>query len=119
MIAGDRPITVRTDRQNQFQIVTLAGVSCHWFLVSLLAPLGLVAGRATPVRSSVMRERRSVRIAFLVAVESVESREESLFIGEAEAVVDSHFRFDVLHRLAVAAIQEAVSRSGDLARIAR
>ncbi len=58
-----------------------------------------------------MRWRRFARIAFLVAVESVESREESLFIGEAEAVVDSHFRLNMMHRLAVATIQEAVCRS--------
>ncbi len=62
--------------------------------------------------SSVMRWRRSARIAFLVcAVESVESLEESLFIGEAEAVINADLRLDMLRRLAVATIQEAVCRS--------
>ena len=52
-----------------------------------------------------MRWRRSTRIAFHGAVESVESREESLFIGEAEAVINADLRLDVLRGLAVAVIQ--------------
>jgi len=57
-----------------------------------------------------MRWRRSARIAFLVAVESVESREESLFIGEAEAVINADLRLDVLRGLAVAVIQTYLGR---------
>ncbi len=45
------------------------------------------------------------------AVESVESLEESLFIGETEAVIDIDLRLNMMRRLAVATIQEAVCRS--------
>ncbi len=35
----DAPIeaAMRADAQHKFQLVTLAGASCHWFLISLLA----------------------------------------------------------------------------------
>ncbi len=58
-----------------------------------------------------MRWRSSARMAFLVAGESVESCEQCLLFGEAKAVIDADLRLDMLHRLAVAAIQEAVCRS--------
>ncbi len=57
-----------------------------------------------------MRWRRSARIAFLIAGESVESLEESELIVEGEAVIDADLRLDLLRGLSVAAIQTYLER---------
>jgi hypothetical protein len=64
--------------------------------------------RAISGCSSVMRERKSFWIFLISFVETVDNFvdnfEESLLFGEAKAVIDAYLRFNVLHRLAVAAI---------------
>ncbi len=57
-----------------------------------------------------MRWRRSARIAFLVAGESVESVEQGLLFRKTEAVIDVDLRLDMLRGLAVAAIQTYLER---------
>ncbi len=61
-----------------------------------------------------MRERKSFWIFLISFVETVDNFvdnfEESLLFGEAKAVIDADLRLDVLHRLPVAAVQEAVCR---------
>ena len=54
---------------------------------------------------------RSVLRRFVVVPESIENGEQGFLFGKAKAVIDTDLRLDMLHRLAVAAIQEAVCRS--------
>ena len=52
----------------------------------------------------------SRRVVALVSAKLVESLEQSEFVVVAEAVIDVDLRLDVLHRLAVAAIQDTIRR---------
>jgi len=61
-----------------------------------------------------MRRRKSFWISLISFVGTVDNCvdnfEESLLLWEVKAVIDADLRLDVLHRLTVPAIQEAVCR---------